>query len=160
MSGYNSETQSSAGPYQVVGASDPCRPAHDLHRSISMATIFPDHDAEAASHWLVRLKDPARPSWTQRRRKFRTLRLHFHVNGYSAIGLQRRPILAEQITRSESRYSSKDHHMSHITARPWLISVTESIVLPPRPWAVKCQISTNSAFASGSCLRYCCRSFL
>lgn len=102
-----------------------------------MATIFPDHDTEAASHWLVRLQDPARPGWTQRRREFRTLRLHLHVNGYSAIGLQRRPILAEQITRSEPRYSSKDHHISHITARPWLISVTESIVLPPRPWAVK-----------------------
>jgi hypothetical protein len=37
------------------------------------------------------------------------------------------------ISRAEPRYSEKGHHIFHITARPRLLSVTESIVLPPRP---------------------------
>jgi hypothetical protein len=44
--------------------------------------------------------------------------------------------LAEQISRAEPRYSAKSHHISDITARPRLLPVTESIVLPPRPKAV------------------------
>jgi len=35
-----------------------------------------------------------------------------------------------------SRYSAKGHHILDVTARRRLISVTESIALPPRPKAV------------------------
>jgi hypothetical protein len=58
------------------------------------------------------------------------------TGGYSEIGLQSCPILAEQISCAEPRYSAKSHHISDITARPRLLPVTESIVLPPRPKAV------------------------
>ena len=47
-----------------------------------------------------------------------------------------RAILAEQISRAEPRYSAKGHHILDITARPRPLSVTESIVLPPRLKAV------------------------
>jgi hypothetical protein len=41
--------------------------------------------------------------------------------------------------------------MADITARPGLLSVTESVALPPRPkQAVICQISPSSIFVSGS----------
>ena len=58
------------------------------------------------------------------------------TNGYSEIGLQSCPILAEQISRAEPRYSAKGHHIFGITARPRPLSVTESFALPPRPKAV------------------------
>jgi hypothetical protein len=38
--------------------------------------------------------------------------------------------------RTEPRYSAKSRHIFDITARPRLLSVTESIALPPRPKAV------------------------
>ena len=43
---------------------------------------------------------------------------------------------AEQISRAEPRYSAERHHIFNITARPRLLSVTESLMLPPQPKAV------------------------
>ena len=51
----------------------------------------------------------------------------------SDIVLQPCSILARQISRAAPRYSAKGHHIFHITARSRLLSVTESIELPPRP---------------------------
>jgi len=62
--------------------------------------------------------------------------LRFTTNGYAEIELQCCPILAEQINRTEPRYSAKGHHIFDITARPRPLLVTESFALPPRPKAV------------------------
>ena len=60
----------------------------------------------------------------------------FARDGYAEIGLQRCPILAEQINRTEPRYSAKGYHITDVTAHPRPLSVTESFVLPPRPKVV------------------------
>ena len=67
------------------------------------------------TEWMLSVSDsgrskPKRPS-NATAECAGTIRLHYHANGYSEIGLQRCPILAEQINRAEPRYSSKDHHM-------------------------------------------------
>jgi hypothetical protein len=43
---------------------------------------------------------------------------------------------SNKISRTEPRYSAKGHHIFDITVRPRLLSVTESVALPPRPEAV------------------------
>jgi hypothetical protein len=61
--------------------------------------------------------------------------------------------------RLASLFGGGSPYLPHHRA-PRLLSVTESIALPPRPKGRSiCQISTNSIFVSGSCPRYCCRSF-
>jgi hypothetical protein len=46
------------------------------------------------------------------------IHLRSPVSGYPEIGLQPYPILAEQISRADPRYSAKGHHIFDITARP------------------------------------------
>jgi hypothetical protein len=77
-------------------------------------------------------------------------------------GLQLCSIYPRQISCKPASLSGEASLcLAHHRALPRLSSVTESIALPPRPKRrSRCQISANSAFASGSCPRYCCRSFL
>ena len=52
------------------------------------------------------------------------------------------------------RYSADNRYIQDITARHGLLSVTESVALPPQLKAVTCQKSPHSIFVSGWYPRY------
>jgi hypothetical protein len=52
------------------------------------------------------------------------------------------------------RYSADSRYIQGITARPGLLSVTESVALPPQPKGRSCQNSPHSIFVTGWYLRY------
>jgi len=63
-----------------------------------------------------------------------TTRLGLPLNDYSEIGLQPRsmPTTTNSCVRA-SLFGGRALHLAYHRAPPWLVSVTESIALPPRP---------------------------
>jgi hypothetical protein len=88
--------------------------------------------------------------------------LRSSVSGYAGIGLQPCSIHPRQISCKPASLSGEASlYLPYHRALPRLSSVTESNCAPAATKRrSRCQISANSAFASGSCRRYCCRSFL
>jgi hypothetical protein len=62
--------------------------------------------------------------------------LRLPTDGHAEIGLLCCPILAEQINRTEPRFSAKSSPYARYRRAPRPLSVTESFALPPRPKAV------------------------